>query len=118
MNPKEIVNNYVTIITKKYYCFEGKADRKEFWYFFLVNFVVGLILSFIPSLKTIYWIYNLVLLLPGLGVGARRLHDIGKSGWLQLIAIIPIIGTLVLIYFWAQPGTAQPAAPEQPSGQA
>ena len=118
MDFKAIVDNFITIVTKKFFCFEGKADRKEFWFFFLACVVVDLVLGFIPGLKYVSWVFDLVVLLPGLGVGARRLHDIGKSGWLQLIAFIPVIGILVLIYFWAQPSAGQPAAPQQPSEQA
>ncbi len=48
-------------------------------------------------------IFGLAMLLPQLAVGARRLHDTGKSGWWQLLLLIPLIGTIVLIVFWAQP---------------
>ena len=48
-------------------------------------------------------VVGLGLLIPGLAVGARRLHDIGKSGWLQLIWIVPLIGWAVMIYWMVQP---------------
>ena len=50
-------------------------------------------------------IESLVLLLPSLAVAVRRLHDIDRSGWWYLIIVIPIIGPLVLLYWYIQPGT-------------
>lgn len=68
-------------------------------------------LGLIPVVKYLGYLIDLALLCPALGVGARRLHDTGKSGWLQLIGLVPVLGILVLIYFWAQPGTtAEPNA--------
>jgi uncharacterized membrane protein YhaH (DUF805 family) len=49
---------------------------------------------------------NLVMLLPGLAVGARRLHDVDKTAWLLLLWLVPIIGWALLIYWACQPGTA------------
>ena len=120
MDPKEVIDNFVNIVTKKYFCFEGKAGRKEFWEFFLVCVVINLVLGFIPLtiIKVLSWLISLALLCPQLGVGARRLHDIGKSGWMQLIAFIPCIGILVLIYFWAQPSIAEAQAPADDAPQA
>lgn len=96
---------FVETVTKKYFCFEGTAARCEFWSFALVSWVISFVLQMIPTAGC--WlsvIFSLGMLLPTLGIGARRLHDIGKSGWLQLIALIPVIGAIVLIVFWAQPG--------------
>lgn len=88
----------------KYATFEGRARRSEYWYFCLFNFLVGLLLGWIP---VIGWLIYLALFLPGIAVGVRRLHDIGKSGWWLLLALIPIVN-LVLIYFYildSQAGT-------------
>jgi len=86
----------------KYADFTGRAARPEFWWFVLAQFVVGVILNMI--LPVLGGLFSLALLVPSLAVGARRLHDIGKSGWLQLLGLIPIIGWLILIYWAAQPG--------------
>ena len=115
MEPKAFIDNFVNIVTKKYFCFEGKADRREFWQFFLVCVVISFVLGLIPVVKYLGWLLDLALLCPALGVGARRLHDTGRTGWLQLIALIPFIGIIVLIVFWAQAGTSDaPAAAEEP----
>ena len=88
----------------KFVDFSGRASRSEFWWFFLFQVVVAIIASFLG--ETISGIVGLILLLPSLAVGARRLHDIGKSGWFLLLAIIPLVN-LVLIYFFVQPSQPQ-----------
>jgi len=95
----------------KYADFNGRAARPELWYFVLFVCLVHLVMRIIETIvPTIGHILIIVFLLgtivPMLAVGARRLHDVDKSGWLQLIQIIPLIGIIALIYFWAQPGTA------------
>src|SRR5690349_6196014 len=75
---------------KKYVDFGGRAGRSEFWWFFLAQFIIMLVCGMISDV--LYGIAALGLLLPGLAVGARRLHDIGKSGWFLLIGLIPILG--------------------------
>jgi len=98
-NARHILNNYAN--------FEGRAGLREFWLWFLLVFVAGLLLQVLgeaaSAFHTILLILNLAILIPSLAVGARRLHDTGRSGWLQLLAIIPLVGIVVLIYFWAQP---------------
>jgi uncharacterized membrane protein YhaH (DUF805 family) len=94
---------------QKYADFEGRAARPEFWWFVLF----GLIVSTVGEAVFRHWIMalvNLALFVPTIAAGSRRLHDIGKSGWLQLLGIIPVIGWAILIYWAAQPG--QPGANE------
>lgn len=103
----DIIENYKHIIKEKYAQFEGRASRREFWYFVLANFIIGFILGVIESIiwdypyrerETILSdIYSLLVLLPSLAVGARRLHDIDKSGWWMLVP-------LYNIYLFAQKG--------------
>jgi uncharacterized membrane protein YhaH (DUF805 family) len=108
------IKQAVTVCLKdKYFDFKGRAGREEFWWFFLAQVIVLLITGVISDL--LYAVAALALLLPGLGVGARRLHDIGKSGWFLLLGLIPLLGFLVLIYFWVQPSgpaNAWGAAPD------
>jgi len=86
---------------RKYVEFGGRAPRSEFWWFALFQFILSLLAQFID--ERVYVVVALALLLPSIAVGARRLHDIGRNGWYLLINFIPVIGTLVLIYFWVQP---------------
>lgn len=94
--------NAVKTCFRKYVDFSGRAARPEFWWFFLFQ-VIALVLARIIGGGVLYGIVALALLLPGLAVGARRLHDIDKSGWFLLLGLIPLIGALVLLYFCVQP---------------
>jgi uncharacterized membrane protein YhaH (DUF805 family) len=112
------MNWYVEVL-KKYAVFSGRARRKEYWMFFLFNIVIGGILALIEGLtgiapnsdqSVLATIYMFAVLIPGIAVGVRRLHDTGRSGWWTLIALIPILGSLVLL-FWmvldSEPGQNQ-----------
>ena len=100
-------------VLKKYATFDGRAHRTEFWMFVLVSFIVSLVLNIVDAIigtggdlggGVLAGIYGLVVLIPSLAVGARRLHDIGKSGWWQLLALIPIVGVIILIVWFATKG--------------
>ncbi len=90
---------------KKFADFTGRARRKEYWMFVLFNLIVSIICSVVDAaLGTMFIgsIYSLAVLLPSLAVGARRLHDTGRSGWWQLLWFIPVIGWIVMIVFLVQ----------------
>ncbi len=87
----------------KYVGFEGRAGRSEYWWWVLFVVVVSVLLGVVGA-EMLGGVFSLATLLPSLAVGARRLHDIGKSGWWQLLGFIPLIGWLVLIYWGVQPG--------------
>ncbi|HQR59857.1 MAG TPA: DUF805 domain-containing protein [Methylophilaceae bacterium] len=86
----------------KYADFSGRAKRPEFWWFVLFLFLVSLVLGLVSN--TVSLLFSLGTLIPSLAVGARRLHDTNRSGWWQLIGLIPVIGWIVLIVFCAQEG--------------
>ena len=96
----------------KYGTFDGQASKGEFWYWFLFAIICGVVATIIDifiigvpveSYGPAYWILSLVLFLPTLSVGARRLHDVGKSGWWQLIGLTGI-GLIPLIIWWVSDG--------------
>jgi uncharacterized membrane protein YhaH (DUF805 family) len=84
----------------QYATFAGRASRSEYWWFFLFQVVVLIIASMLGDV--VYGLVTLALLLPALAVGTRRLHDIGRTGWWQLL-LLSGIGFLVLLYWWVQP---------------
>jgi uncharacterized membrane protein YhaH (DUF805 family) len=101
------VEAVTTCLLKKYADFSGRARRSEYWWFILflnlVLLVPYIIAKIIPSLIFLLFIVWLAGIVPALGVGTRRFHDIGKSGWFLLLGLIPIVGGLILIYFFVQP---------------
>ena len=96
----------IKVCFRKYADFSGRATRPEFWWFVLLLIVVWAVAGLMG--KFIYAIAMLALIVPGIAVGARRLHDTGKSGWFQLIYLIPLVGTLLLLYWYVQPGDDGP----------
>ena len=84
----------------KYVDFSGRASRSEYWWFVLAYVILAIVASFIHQIA--YAVVILAFLLPMLAAGARRLHDVGKSGWWLLLGLIPLVG-LVLLYFMVQP---------------
>lgn len=104
----------------KYVDFSARARRSEFWYFVLFTFLVGIVAGILDGILgtdydggsggLISTLTSLGLFLPQLAVGARRLHDIGRSGWWQLIGIIPVVGWIIVIVWFAtdtKPGANQ-----------
>ena len=108
----------VKAVFANYATFSGRARRSEYWWFFLFNLIVSALLALLfgnghgmgggmgmggGSMLNSLW--SLAVLLPSLAVGARRLHDIDRAGWWLLIGFIPLIGWLILIYWFATKGT-------------
>ncbi|WP_299978860.1 DUF805 domain-containing protein [uncultured Pseudoteredinibacter sp.] len=90
---------------KRYADFSGRARRKQYWMFVLFYFIFSIVVTIVDSiLGTAFlgMIFGLAMLVPSLAIGARRLHDTGRTGWWQLIALIPLIGMIVLIVFYVQ----------------
>jgi len=103
-------------VTQKYADFSGRASRSQYWYFvlyfvllslvmatidtFVINPMLGATLAQASQGGFLQIIFALALFLPSLSIGARRLHDIGRSGWWLLLIFVPIIGALILLYWF------------------
>ena len=97
--------NYFIKALKQYADFNGRARRKEYWMFYLFYIIFYLVLSFVDGILGTFvlsLLFSLGLFIPSIAIATRRLHDTGRSGWWQLIAIVPIIGVIVLIVFFVQ----------------
>lgn len=91
--------NWYLAVLKKYAVFGGRARRKEYWMFFLFNMIIAFCLGLIEGIvggtaNVLANVYQLVILMPSIAVGIRRMHDVGKSGWFILIPIYNFILTL------------------------
>ncbi len=107
-----LMNNYVN--------FNGRASRSEYWWFFLFTMILQFIALPIDivvlgydmmdpgAIQIVGTIAGLALFLPSLCVLVRRLHDLGKSGWWFLIALIPFLGIIVLLVFMVTEGEQLP----------
>lgn len=99
--------NWYLKVLKQYADFSGRARRKEYWMFVLFNMIFAIVAMILDNVLGIamegigygplYGLYVLAMLIPGLAVAVRRLHDVGKSGWMILIALIPLIGLIWLL---------------------
>jgi len=98
--------NWYLEVLKKYAVFNGRARRKEYWMFFLFNIIIAIVLGVVEGILgshgIIGMLYSLALIIPGIAVSVRRLHDTERSGWWLLIAFVPIIGAIVLLVFMVQ----------------
>lgn len=96
---------YVTVL-KKYAVFSGRARRSEFWYFTLFNVLITIVLAIVDLETTrvglLTALYGLAVMIPGLAVEVRRLHDTNRSGWWLFIAFVPLVGAVLLLVFFVQ----------------
>jgi len=94
-------------VQNHYADFEGRASLQEFWMYVLYCIGAVIALSIIGEVLRMYFLeelFILVLLLPSLAIGARRLHDTDKTGWWQLLGLIPLPGLIILIILLALKG--------------
>ncbi|MEN6619429.1 MAG: DUF805 domain-containing protein [Rikenellaceae bacterium] len=110
------MNWFLDILKNKYADFSGRARRKEFWSFVLFYFIFSLVAMTLDNMLGITFghfssgpisgLFSIALLIPSLAVTVRRLHDIGKSGWMILVGLIPVVGTIWLLVLLFTEGTS------------
>ena len=111
---------------RRYADFSGRSRRREYWMFFLFNllisvavwfllavlFVAGLsetaMMTIMMPVFALYGLAALALIIPGLAVTVRRLHDTDRSGWTILLGLIPLVGPILLLVFYCTEGTPGP----------
>ena len=106
----------VRSVLSKYVCFSGRARRSEYWYFILFEMIVSTALSGVASfigmressVEALSSLLSLALLLPGLGVTWRRLHDVGKSGANYFWVFLPLVGWIPLLIWLCRDGDRGP----------
>lgn len=109
--PNPLISYWKKVVLENYANFEGRARRAEFWWMVLANIIIGIVFNILIAISSVFWvldiIYILAVFIPYLAVGVRRLHDTNKSGWWLLIGLIPLVGAIVLIVFFATEGTRE-----------
>ncbi len=116
---KKGFNDYfVNVVKTQYKNINGRATRSQYWYYVLCYAVASLpfaIVDAIFNMRLLSTIFGLALLVPSISIGIRRLHDINKSGWWYLLALVPIAGPLALLVMFCLP--TQNAAESKKSDQ-
>lgn len=103
--------DYFKLALSKYAEFEGRSRRSEYWYFALFNVLINFVVALVDSIlgtSLLGIVASLALVVPGIAVAVRRLHDVGKSGWHLLLILLPIIGWILLLVWYvtdSQPGS-------------
>ncbi len=116
---KKGFNDYfINVLKTQYTDVKGRATRSQYWYYILCYFVVSIpfaIVDAIFNIRLFSVILGLAMLVPSISIGVRRLHDINKSGWWYLIALIPVAGPIALLVMFCLP--TQNAAESKKSDQ-
>ncbi len=97
------MNWFLDAIKNKYAQFDGRAQREEYWMYFLfyiISYIVVAFVSYILHMPFLVVIFILAILMPSIAITTRRLHDINRSGWWQLLGLIPIIGGIILLIWY------------------
>lgn len=99
------IKDAVILFFKNYVNFSARSTRSEFWWWELVNLIISGVLYAITAATEIsifQSLWGLAVLIPGLALSIRRMHDIGKSGWWILTSLIPIAGIFIYLYLCAK----------------
>jgi len=120
LDPGTPIDIYKSVLTDKYADFTGRARRAEYWWFVLMNFIVITAIAIVSLILysvsdtlgvlgiVIYAVYALAVIVPGVAVAVRRLHDTNKSGWMILVGLIPLVGGILILVFYFTDGDPGP----------
>lgn len=101
---------FVEYLKNNYAKFDGRVTRRQYWMFalysMLVSIALKIIIAILPFLEIVSLLYAIALVVPSIGLGIRRLHDLNLSGWFFLIAFIPVLGGLALLFLFCMPSDA------------
>ena len=92
----------IKVCFTKYADFTGRATRSEFWWWILFTILASIATVLVNEMLSA--LFSLATILPSLAVAARRLHDTDRTGWMQLLWLIPIIGWIILLVWFIQEG--------------
>lgn len=99
---------FVEYLKTSYTKFDGRVTRREYWMFAMYSTLIGIVFNILimilPFIAVLGLLYSLALLVPSIGLGVRRLHDIDLSGWWFLIAVVPFVGGISLLLLFCTPG--------------
>jgi uncharacterized membrane protein YhaH (DUF805 family) len=94
-----------------YVNFSGRSSRSEYWFwvlFVLIADVVAIAIDAAIGMQIVSSLFGLAVLLPGLAVTVRRLHDLDRTGWWIFLGLIPLVGAIILIIWFCSKGTDGP----------
>ena len=103
----------IRVCFTKYFDFSGRATRSEYWWFFLFLVLAGLLCAVLSPIAS--GLFTLATVVPSTAVATRRLHDTRRSGWWQLIILVPLLGIIVLLVFLAKEGKEDLVADPHPN---
>ena len=107
-----MIDTWKLVVLERYAKFDGRADRAEYWWFFLANMIVYLLSFALAQASNIffvlYFIWAVAMIVPSIAVAVRRLHDSNKTGWLLLLVFIPIAGPIITFVFMVLPSDPAP----------
>lgn len=102
---------FVEYLKNNYAKFDGRVTRRQYWMFtlysMLVSIAMNIVIAILPFLAIVSLLYAIALIVPSIGLGIRRLHDLNLSGWFFLIAFVPVLGGLALLFLFCMPGDAE-----------
>lgn len=117
----ELKSNFLKVVRDNYANFNGRARRKEYWYFVLANFLISIVTNVLvfvsDSLSFVGIIVGLALFIPSLAVTIRRLHDTNKSGWYLLLGLIPLVNFYLLYLMFVEGDRGPNQYGPDPKGQ-